>query len=293
MAIGFVGLGNVGAPMAMNLLKAGFDVIGFDLRPNLPFESLGGRRAESLDEVAASASTVVHSLPNEAAIEQSVDVLLRSPCSDRILIELSSYALESKLKQAARMAKAGATMLDCEVSGLPMQVAERKAVIFKSGNAEAIELVKPVFDGIADRHFNLGPLGAATKMKLIANTMVCVHNLMAAEALNLGRLAGLSPEQMIQVLGPSAAGSSTFVNKSPLMLRRQFEKGIGPFRHMFGYLGRTNELAGELNAATPLLQTALRFYGIAEDENRHDQDIAAMIEIVEQLKREEAVDVGG
>ncbi|MBR0755295.1 NAD(P)-dependent oxidoreductase [Bradyrhizobium jicamae] len=285
MLIGFVGLGNVGAPMAINLLKAGFDVIGFDLRPNAVFESMGGRTAKSLEEVATQATTVVHSLPNEVAVEQSVSTLLRHPCSNRVLIEMSSYALESKMGRASRMAAAGATMLDCEISGLPIQVAERKAVIFKSGDAETIEELKPVFDGIADRHFNLGPLGAATKMKLIANMMVCVHNLMAAEALNLGRLAGLSPEQMVQVIGPSAAGSSTFVNKSPLMVERKFENGTGPFRHMFGYLARANELAEELEASTPLLQTALRVYDFAKQEKRHDQDIAAIIEIIEDLKR--------
>jgi 3-hydroxyisobutyrate dehydrogenase-like beta-hydroxyacid dehydrogenase len=285
--VGFVGLGNVGGPMAVNLLKAGFDVVGFDVKQNSSFVGAGGRMAASCEEIAAQAAVVIHSLPNEAAIAASVDAMLKAPRADLVLIEMSSFALAAKLAQAERLAQAGAAMLDCEVSGLPPQVAARKAVIFKAGDARVIQDMTSVFDAIAEKHFNLGPLGAATKMKLIANTMVCVHNLMAAEALNLGKRAGLSTDLMIEVLGPSAAGSNTFTNKAPLMAERRFANGVGPFRHMFGYLGRASELAGQVGAASPLLDMTRRLYGVAERENRHDQDIAAMIEVVEELQREE------
>jgi 3-hydroxyisobutyrate dehydrogenase-like beta-hydroxyacid dehydrogenase len=282
--VGFVGLGNVGGPMAVNLLKAGFDVVGFDVRPNSSFVEAGGRMAASCEEIAAAAPLVIHSLPNETAIAASVDALLKAPLPDRVLIEMSSFALAAKLAQAERLARVGAAMLDCEVSGLPPQVAARKAVIFKAGDAGIIGDMTAIFDAIAEKHFNLGPFGAATKMKLIANTMVCVHNLMAAEALNLGKRAGLSPDLMIEVLGPSAAGSSTFSNKAPLMAQRRFANGLGPFRHMFSYLGRASELATQVGAASPLLDMTQRLYAVAERENRHDQDIAAMIEIVEELQ---------
>lgn len=279
--IGFIGLGNVGGPMAINLLKAGFKVIGFDLAPNKAFEAAGGQMAARLNEVAQQARIVIHSLPHTKAISQSVNALIEAKVENRVLIEMSSYDLDEKLAMSAKLAENGITMLDCEVSGLPPMVVTRTAVIFKSGDHKAITDLEPVFNGIADKHFYLGAQGAATKMKLIANTMVCVHNLMAAEALNLGKLAGLSPEMMVEVLGSSAAGSSTFGFKAPLMLSRKFSNGMGPFRHMFGYLGRNKKLAKQVGANTPLLLAAQQVYEIAEQQNRHDQDIAGIIEVIE------------
>ncbi|WP_043839506.1 NAD(P)-dependent oxidoreductase [Muricoccus aerilatus] len=279
--IGFVGLGNIGVPMATNLLRAQYDVLGFD--PVMPdaFLAAGGRAATDVAEVARCCDAVVQSLPNEAALVASVNALLAHAAAGTVLIEISSYKPAVKRREADRLADAGITMLDCEVSGLPPQAAQRKAVIFKAGDRDAMARVTPVLDAMAENHFDLGPFGAATTMKLIANAMVCANNLLAAEALNLGRRAGLDPAQVVAVLGPSAAGSATFTNKAPLMLSREFGTGRGPFRHMFGYLSRAADLAQEVGARTPLLDRTCEIYRKAEAEGRHEQDIAAIIEVVE------------
>lgn len=287
--VGFVGLGNVGGPAALNLLKGGLQVVGFDLKPNTDFTASGGRMTEHLSKIAGC-DVIVQSLPGATALAATIDGLLDHLRPGQVIIELSSYALQAKEEQAARVASVGAVMLDCELSGLSFQIANRSAVIFKAGDAAAVEACTPVFDAIADNHFYLGAFGAATKMKLIANVMVCVHDLMAAEALNLGRAVGLDPVQMIEVLKPSAAGSTTFANKAPLMLSREFENGRGPFSHMFGYLDRATELAEQVgaSAATPLLHRVRETFGIARQQQRHGQDIAAIIEVLEGLQAEGA-----
>jgi 3-hydroxyisobutyrate dehydrogenase-like beta-hydroxyacid dehydrogenase len=285
--IGFIGLGNVGLPAALNLLRAGFSVRGYDVRPNQQFEAAGGKSVPYCHDVA-SAPVIVQSLPSVAALASSVDSLTVEPHAGQIVIELSSYPIAAKQAQADRLADYGIEMLDCEISGLAHQIASRSGVIFKAGNVATVDSVKPVFDAIAERHYYLGAFGAASKMKLIANTMVCVHNLMAAEALALGKQIGLDPEQMLEVLGNSAAGSMTFRNKGPLMVSRDFADGSGPFRHMFGYLSRTRDIANDAGSATPLLEAASKIFAIAEAEGRHDQDIAAIIEVVEALQRKDA-----
>ena len=191
--IGFVGLGNMGLPLAKNLVAAGYTVVGYDLHPNEEFERAGGIMARELADLGF-ARAIIQSLPNAAAFKSSIDELLPTCRKGQIFVELSSYALSVKQEQAERLRQAGSVLLDCEISGLPAQAATRKAVIFKSGDEASIDELKPIFDAMAQQHFYLGPFGAATKMKLIANTMVCVHNLMAAEALNLGRRAGLDPD---------------------------------------------------------------------------------------------------
>jgi 3-hydroxyisobutyrate dehydrogenase-like beta-hydroxyacid dehydrogenase len=282
--IGFIGLGNIGTPAAINLLKAGIEVLGYDVRPNAVFTAAGGQMAASLDEIA-SCRLIVQSLPSTTALIETVSGLLPRLSAGSVLVELSSYPLEVKQAQADRLRERQVVMLDCEVSGLPHQIENRSAVLFKAGDAASVDLCGPIFDAIADRHFYLGPFGAATKMKLIANMMVCIHDLAAAEALNLGKLCGLDPAQMVAVLGPSAAGSVTFANKAPLMLSREFENGRGPFRHMFGYLERAQALAeASGGAATPLLASTRRIFEFAKAQDRHDQDIAAIIEVLEELQ---------
>ncbi|WP_394839065.1 NAD(P)-dependent oxidoreductase [Pendulispora rubella] len=283
--LGFIGLGNVGEPMAANLLAKDFDVLGYDIRANANFVARGGRAVAQVAHVAA-APVIIQSLPTVAALEATIEALLPVLRPRQVIIEISSYPLAAKRAAAERVAERGAILLDCEISGLPPQVAERKAVIFKSGDARAVDELHGVFEAMAEQHFYLGEFGAATKMKLIANTMVCVHNLMAAEALTLGARAGLDPRRMVEVLVPSAAGSATFANKAPLMLARSFRPGRGPFRHMFGYLARAREMARECGASTPLLHAASEVYRRAESEGRHEEDIAAVLEIVEAYDSE-------
>lgn len=286
--IGFVGLGNVGQPAALNLLKAGYQIVGFDLRPSAALIEAGGSMASSLEEIA-HCNLIIQSLPSAEALADTMDALLPLLPPGAVIADMSSYALRAKQTAARMVSDAGGTMLDCEVSGLPFQVENRTAVLFLSGDHAVADSCTPVFDALAERHFYLGPFGAATKMKLIANFMVCAHNLIGAEALHLGRAAGLDPVQMAEVLKPSAAGSTTFANKAPLMLSRDFDAGRGPFRHMFGYLSRAQALAAESGTAgaTPVLDCVSAIYGIAEREGRHDQDIAAIIEVIEELAERE------
>lgn len=280
--VGFVGLGNVGTPMSRNLLQAGFEVIGFDLVENAGFVDAGGRFADSLQALAAEVRVIVQSLPTGAAVASSIEAIEAAAEEGTVLIDISSYPLHEKFANAERLRNRGITLLDCEVSGLPHMVADRTAVVFQSGDAEVVERLAPVFSAMTEQSFYLGDFGAATKMKLFANAMVCVHNALSAEILNLARNSGVDPALLVDVLGKSAAASATFRAKAPIMLSREFEQGAGPFRHMFHYLERISDLADSVGAATPLIAATKRLYDAARDEGRHDQDIAAMIELLEQ-----------
>jgi 3-hydroxyisobutyrate dehydrogenase-like beta-hydroxyacid dehydrogenase len=127
-AIGFIGLGNIGTPMSQNLLRAGFDVIGFDLVGNPAFVEAGGRFAESVQDVGRQADVIVQSLPTAAALESTITGLLEVAREGQVVIDISGYALEAKQQAAERLAQQGVAMLDCEISGLPFMVANRTAV---------------------------------------------------------------------------------------------------------------------------------------------------------------------
>ena len=279
--LGSIGLGNIGEPMALNLIQSGHSVIGFDVVEKPAFVAAGGIQAKTVAEVIEKTDVLVQSLPTVQALETTVDGLIEFGRNCQIIIEISSYPLKNKKAPASRLAKHGITMLDCEISGLPFMVADRTATIFQSGDQATIESVQVVFEAMTNKRVNLGEFGAATKMKLLANMMVAIHNSVAGEVLNLARKAGIDPNEAIGALSKSAAGSVTFSNKAPVMLSGKFESGAGPFRHMFSYLRRISALAKEVGASTPLLDTVHRYYETAEAEGRADQDIAAIIEMLE------------
>lgn len=287
--IGFVGLGNIGLPASTALLRAGHEVIGYDLKSSAAFEAVGGRQANALDEIARC-PLIFQSLPGVEALRATVDGLSPHLAPGTIVMDISSYPLAAKQAAREQLLERGVTMLDGEISGLPFQVANHTAVLFCAGPREAVDACLGVFEVIAAKAFYLGEFGAATKLKLIANYMVCAHNLIAAEAINLAGAAGLDLAQVVEVLKPSAAGSTTFANKSGLMLSREFDGGKGPFSHMFGYLDRATELARDAGVAggVPVLDRVREVYGVARDQGRHAQDIAAIIEVVEAMGREDA-----
>jgi 3-hydroxyisobutyrate dehydrogenase-like beta-hydroxyacid dehydrogenase len=283
--VGVIGLGNIGSKVAENLLAAQFTVYGYSPSKKDGFINSGGKWAESVGDLASQVEVIIHCLPSADILESTVNQILAAKKNDLTVIDISSYDLTDKLAQAERLAAEGIVMLDCELSGLPFMVTKKTAAIFQSGNKTVIDSMADIFEAITEKHFYVGEFGTATKMKQLANVMVCAHNLIGAEILNLAEKSGMDKRAVFEVLSQSAAGSNTFSNKGPLMISREFEGGIGPFSHMFKYLARTLGLAKQVGAETPLIACTQKIYDIAEREGRHDQDIAAILSVVEQLNQ--------
>ncbi len=241
----------------------------------------GGRLAGSVEQVGREAEFVVLSLPTAEDVRMTVDGLLEVCREGQVVIDITGYSLADKQAQAGRLEAKGVTLLDCEMSGLPFMVENRTAVIFKSGPQEAIAKAEDVFDAMVSNHPYLGEFGSASKMKLLHNMMVAAHNQVAAEVINLAQKSGLDPESVVDSLGSGPAGSPMFSIKAPLMISRDFEAGAGPFHSMARYLDLVSELARQVGATTPLLDQTLKFYERADREGRADQDIAAVIEMLE------------
>ena len=282
ISTGVIGLGNIGSKVAGNLLDSGFDVSGYDIVDNDELRNAGVRFADSVSDLVNNVDVVLLSLPSVEALNATVSQILSAENASQTIIDISSYPLADKKQAADQLFEKGISMLDCEISGLPVMVKNRTAVIFKSGDKQRIDAVEEVFEGITPHHIYLGEFGTATKMKLLANSMVFIHNMLGAEVLNLAAKSGLDPELVFNTLKNSAAGSTIFTNKAPIMLNGEFENGAGPFRHMYHYLSCVAAMSETSGAATPLISVALEYCQQAEREGRDDQDIAAMIEILEK-----------
>jgi len=283
--VGIVGLGQLGLPIAANLISAGFRVVGFPRSSAAAFAAVGGIALGSPAEVLKEAEVLLLCLPSESAQLQVLDGddgLLKSGVRNKTVVELSTYRRSFKLAQEARLVDAGLSVLECEVSGSPPMVSQKKAALFVGGSKELYEGCRAVLDAIAPTQFHLGPFGAALNMKLIANALLAIHTLAAAEALNLGARAGFDPHLVVEAIRQSAGASTMFAIRAPMMADRRFEPAPGPFTTLEKYLDLASELAIDSGSATPLFATALPYYRRAVEQGIGDQDISAVITLLEE-----------
>ena len=282
--IGMVGVGQIGLPIATNLLAAGFRVVGYRRRDREAFIQQGGVALESPAAVAAESNFILTCLPSEEAhleIMEGPEGLLQSIGPHHTLIEIGTYRKAFKQRMALRINQRGARALEAEVSGTPSMVLQRKASLFLGGDADLVAHCKPVLDAIADIQFHIGEFGCAVGMKLIANYLLTIHTLAAAEALNLGVKAGFSAQQVVEVIRQSAGGSTMFTVRAPMMANRTFLPAPGPFATLDKYIDMASELSEELGCATPLFDAAKPYFVRAIDEGIGEEDISAVIKLIE------------
>ncbi|TFL14987.1 NAD(P)-dependent oxidoreductase [Pusillimonas caeni] len=286
--VGMIGIGQLGLPVAGNLIQAGFKVAGFRRSSMQAFTALGGRALESPAQVARESDVVLLCLPNETASRQVLDGpegLLAALRPDQIVIETGTYRKAFKLQQADRLARVGARVLEAEVSGSPPMVKARKAALYVGGEAELVEQCRPLLEAISPSVFHLGDYGAAVSMKLIANYLLAIHTLAAAEAMNMGVRAGFDPNVVAEVIQQGAGGSAMFGVRAPMMAKRAFSPAPGPFTTLEKYLELGRSMADELGCATPLFSAAEPYYQRALGGGLRDEDIAALIKLIEADSR--------
>ena len=215
MKVGFIGLGGIGTPMAINIAKAGFDLTVTDLREQ-PLKELmqcGARTAGSPREVAEGADIVLASLPSNSVSEKVAlgsDGVLAGAKSGDIYIELSTISPEIVHGISRQALEKGVTVLDAPVSGGLDQRRDGTLAIMVGGDGKAVARAMPVFEAFGDKIFHVGESGTGAAIKLI-NNLLCGINIVATmEALVLGVKAGLSVQSLKEVISASSGRSKIF-----------------------------------------------------------------------------------
>ena len=285
--IGLLGLGIMGSAIAPNLLKAGFEVVGFDPDPisRERLRTLGGSPVDSPLAVAQAAEVLISLLPSPQALNdviQGPEGLLESGRSGLILIESSTLAIADKL--AAQAAGAHAlVMLDCPLSGTGAQAANKDLVVYASGDTAAIARCRSVFDGFARSHHDLGVFGNGSKMKFVANLLVAIHNVAAAEAMVLGMKSGLDPQTLYQVIADGAGGSRMFSVRGPQMVADHYEPATMKIDVWQKDMKIIADFAASMSSPTPLLEACAPIYTAAVAQGRGHQDTAAVCAVLADL----------
>jgi 3-hydroxyisobutyrate dehydrogenase-like beta-hydroxyacid dehydrogenase len=286
--IGFVGVGKIGMPIAQNLIKSGYRVIGYRRSSLAEFEKIGGTPAHSAADVGAQADVVFSCLPSDEALDDVVQGphgLVHSARPGQIVAELGSYKLSVKKRQIAPLADKGAIFIDGEVSGTPGMVAAKKGVIYLAGDAQACKKIEPVVAGFADSCLYFGEFGAASRVKLVNNLLVAINIAATAEAMALGLKAGVDVPLMIKAIATGSGGSTQFGIRAPWMAERRFlpvQGTVPALQHYFDLIG---EFADGVGVATPLLDRATELYERYMAMGFGDYDVARMVDVIGALPR--------
>jgi 3-hydroxyisobutyrate dehydrogenase-like beta-hydroxyacid dehydrogenase len=285
LRVGIIGLGVMGIAYARNLLRAGFTVSGYDPAP-AALEALaqsGGVAMADPQTVAAASDVILLALPSVAALHASIAAMCPSLGAGHVLAEMGTLPLDAKKAALDAVTATGAILLDCPVSGTGAQAAKGDLVVFASGEPAAIDRIRPVFAGLARDIRTVGPFGAGMKLKYVANLLVSIHNLAAAEALLLAQKSGLDLQMVYEAIAAGAGTSRMFEVRGPLMISGSYEPATMSMALYQKDLALIMDHARDVGAAVPLMAATLPFYTAALAQGRDRQDTAALFAVLQQL----------
>lgn len=212
--IAFVGLGNMGGPMAMNLVKAGHELTVFDLSESAvaTLVEAGARGAASLAEAVSEAECVISMLPAGAHVEAvylGKDGILESVPAGSLLIDSSTIAAETSQKVAAAAAEKGLPFMDAPVSGGVGGAQAGTLTFICGGDAEVFERARPILECMGKNIFHAGPHGAGQVAKICNNMLLSILMAGTCEALALGVKNGLDPAVLSEIMKQSSGSNWT------------------------------------------------------------------------------------
>lgn len=285
--VGLIGLGLMGRPMGLNLLKAGYSLTVWN-RTASRAESLvaaGAKLASSPREVAAASDVLITIVSDPPALEgvlwgasgvgqDSGAIGALRPGS--IYIDSSTVSPALARKIAADCVKRKISFLDAPVTGGTWGAEKGELVFMVGGDAEVVKAAEPVFSVMGKRWFHLGPNGAGQTIKLAMNLILALEVDALAEALALVTAAGLQGEKLIDVLQSSMARAGVLDVKAPVMLKGEYPPSF-PLRLMHKDMGLALDLAREVGVALPAGAAAYSTYSAVKAASKEDVDYAAVM----------------
>lgn len=282
---GVIGLGIMGGAFARHLLEAGISISGFDLlAPNLEaFVSSGGHACASSHDVANQADIVITSLPSSAALDDVIDDIVAAGNVGLLVVETSTLALEDKERARARLASAGITMLDAPISGTGPQAQTKDITVFASGDPADFERAHAILAHLARSVRYVGPFGAGSKLKFIANLLVAIHVAAAAEAVVLGEKAGFDPSMLVEVLTESAATSRMLEVRGPSMATASYSTPMMKLDVFQKDLDIIANFAKQSKCPLPVFGACVPLFTAVAAQGMGQQDTAAVVSVLRQL----------
>jgi 2-hydroxy-3-oxopropionate reductase len=283
--IGFIGLGLMGRPMAMNLLKAGHSLTVWNRTSSRARElvAAGATLAKSPREAAAASDILFTIVSDPPALEEVLwghpgnnDGAMAGLRPGSMYIDSSTVAPALTRRVAAACAEQSVRYLDAPVTGGDWGAREGNLVFMIGGEADTLREAEPVLGVLGKKWFHLGPNGAGQTVKLAMNAILALQVGAMAEALALVNKAGLKGEQLIEVMQSSMARSGVLDIKAPLMVAGDFKPSF-PLRLMHKDLGLALDLANQLGVALPATAAAREVYNYVKGASPNDLDYSGVM----------------
>ena len=288
--VAFIGLGIMGAPMARNLLGAGFDVVGYNRSPGKveQFAADGGRGAASVAEAVGGADVVATMVPDSPDVADVLrgsahdDGVFASAREGALLIDFSTIRPDVTRELAAEATRRGYRMLDAPVSGGEQGAIDGTLSVMVGADAADFEAARPVLDAVGKTVINVGPPGSGQTVKA-ANQLVVAGTIeLVAEAIVFLEAHGVDVHAALKVLGGGLAGSAVLDRKGAGMLAREFGPGFRAELHHKD-MNIVTAAADEAGVAIPLGALTAQLVASLDAQGHGALDHSALLKIVEQL----------
>ena len=290
--IGFVGLGIMGKPMAKNLLKAGYELVVFDINQEAVAEvvAAGAVKAENAKEVAAKSEAVITMLPNSPHVKTAVlgeNGVLAGAKPGLILIDMSSIAPLAAQEVAAAVAKQGVEMLDAPVSGGEPKAIDGSLSIMVGGKQEIFDRCVELLSKMGKSVVRCGDIGAGNTTKLANQIIVALNIAALSEALVLATKAGVDPELVFNAIRGGLAGSTVMEAKAPMILAGNFKPGFKIDLHIKD-LANAIETGHDVGVPLPLTASVMEILQALKVDGKGQNDHSGIAMYYEKLAKVEA-----
>jgi 2-hydroxy-3-oxopropionate reductase len=285
--IGFIGLGIMGKPMAKNLLKAGFNLIVFDINPEPVKElvSAGAKEGSSSSNVASQSELIITMLPNSPEVREVVlgeSGIIEGAKPGTILVDMSSIAPLASQEISKELNKRGVIMIDAPVSGGEPKAIEGTLAIMAGGPQEAFDRVKDILGIMGASVTLVGDIGSGNTTKLANQIIVALNIAAMGEAMVLAVKAGVNPEKVYKAIRGGLAGSTVLDAKMPLVLEGNFNPGFRIELHIKD-LKNALETAKELGVPDILSSKVMEIMQALKDDGKAKDDHGGIIQYYEKL----------
>lgn len=289
--VAFIGLGTMGLPMAKNLLKAGHNVIGFDMSEAARNElkEAGGNPTTTLAKAVADAEAVITMLPSSAIVREvflGKDGILAHCQKSAVLMDSSTIDVETARDLIATAADRGIVMLDAPVSGAMAAAVAGTLVFMVGGSAEGFKRAEPILAGMGRESIHIGGPGTGQATKICNNVLTGIHIAAASESLALGQKFGLDLKVLADVIGKSSGGSWIMANYCPAAGVVENAPSTNKYKPGFAStlmakdVGLFLEAAQKQGLPTPVASAARSMYQLAVNNGLADKDCSVVFELL-------------
>ncbi len=285
--IGFIGLGIMGKPMSKNLLKAGHQLVIFDINEDAVAEmkQAGAEVGSSPKDVASKTNIIITMLPNSPQVKAVVlgkDGVIEGAQKGSIVVDMSSIAPLVSREVSEALAQKGIRMLDAPVSGGQPKAIDGSLAIMVGGTQADFDEILPIFKAMGSSAVLTGDIGAGNVTKLANQIIVAVNIAAVSEALVMATKAGVDPELVYKAIRGGLAGSTVLDAKAPLMVDRKFNPGFRINLHIKD-LGNVLETSHEIGVPLPLSAAVMEIMQALKVDGMGDLDHGAIVRFYEKL----------